>query len=81
MQSLKPITKLKQKEIFSLSKKLSKSPNPWQRRLSLVLLENYTRDALLKKEIESRIKFLENDGEYYVKKAVVWLNRNFIKGR
>jgi 3-methyladenine DNA glycosylase AlkD len=37
MQSLKPIVKTHQKEIFALSKKLNKSKNFWQRRLSLVL--------------------------------------------
>ena len=81
MQSLKPITKLKQKEIFSLSKKLLRSKNLWERRLSLVLVEVYTKDRSFHPEIEKRVKALENDKEYYVKKAVEWINRNLKKGK
>src|ERR1051325_4896427 len=51
MQSLKPIAKLKQKEIFALSKKLLRSEKLWERRLSLVLLEVYTKDKTLQPEI------------------------------
>lgn len=81
MQSLKPIAKLKQKEIFALSKKLMKSKNPWERRLSLVIIEVFTKDRSLQPEILSRVKILEGDKEYYVKKAVVWIKRNFKKGK
>ena len=81
MQSLKPIAKLKQKEIFDLSNKLIKSKDLWERRLSLVLIEVYTKDRSLHPEIRKRIKMLENDKEYYVKKAVEWLNRNLKKGK
>ena len=75
MQSLKPIVKTHQKEIFRLSKKLNASENLWKRRLSLVLVEWYTRDASLHPEILKLIKPLEKDPEYYVKKAVEWIKR------
>jgi 3-methyladenine DNA glycosylase AlkD len=81
MQSLKPIARLKQKEIFALSKKLIKSKNPWERRLSLVIIEVFTKDRSLQPEILRRTKTLENDKEYYVKKAVEWIKRNFKKGK
>jgi len=81
MQSLKPVAKKIQKEIFDLSAKLVKSKNLWERRLSLVIIEVFTKDKLLHPEIIKRIKMLENDEEYYVKKAVVWIKRNFEKGR
>jgi 3-methyladenine DNA glycosylase AlkD len=81
MQSLKPVAKKIQKEIFDLSAKLVKSKNPWERRLSLVIIEVYTKDKSLHPEIMKRVKMLENDEEYYVKKAVVWIKRNFEKGR
>ena len=81
MQSLKPVAKKIQKEIFDLSAKLAKSRNPWERRLSLVILEVFTKDKSLHPEIIKRVKILENDEEYYVKKAVVWIKRNFEKGR
>lgn len=81
MQSLKPVAKKIQNEIFDLSAKLIRSKNLWERRLSLVILEVFTKDKLLHPEIMKRVKMLENDEEYYVKKAVVWIKRNFEKGK
>jgi len=81
MQSLKPVAKKMQQQIFDLSAKLLKSKNPWQRRLSLVIIEVFTKDKTLHHEITRRVKLLEDDEEYYVRKAVVWIKRNFEKGR
>ena len=81
MQSLKPVAKKIQKEILDLSARLVKSRNFWERRLSLVIIEVFTKDNSLKAEIVRRVKLLENDEEYYVKKAVVWIKTNFEKGR
>jgi len=79
MQSLKPVAKKMQKEIFNLSGRLIRSKNLWQRRLSLVLLEVFTKDKTLHPEIMKRIMFLKEDEEYYVQKAVQWIKRNFEK--
>jgi 3-methyladenine DNA glycosylase AlkD len=81
MQALKPVAKKIQKETFDLSAKLIKSKNLWERRLSLVIIEVYTKDVSLQPEIMKRVKTLENDDEYYVKKAVDWIKRNFKKGK
>ena len=81
MQALKPVAKKLQKEIFALSAKLIKSKNLWERRLSLVIIEVFTKDKTLHPEIMRRVRVLENDEEYYVKKAVIWIKRNFAKGR
>ena len=81
MQSLKPVAKKIQQEIFELSAKLVSSKNLWERRLSLVIIEVFTKDKSLYPEIAKRVKMLENDEEYYVKKAVIWIKRNFEKGR
>jgi 3-methyladenine DNA glycosylase AlkD len=81
MQALKPIVKTHQKEIFALASKLNKSPNPWQRRLSLVLVEWYTRDISTHSVINKLVSNLENDKEYYVQKAIVWIKKNFSKGK
>lgn len=81
MQGLQTILKTHQKEIFGLAKKYNRSANFWERRLSLVLVEWYTRDKTLHPEIKKLVKPLENDSEYYVKKAVVWINKNFAKGK
>jgi 3-methyladenine DNA glycosylase AlkD len=81
MQGLKPILKTHQAEIFALAKKYNSSPDFWQRRLSLVLVEWYTRIPSLHPEIKKLVKNLENDNAYYVKKAIVWINKNFQKGK
>ena len=81
MQGLKPILKTHQKEIFALARKYNSSEDFWQRRLSLVLVEWYTRIKALHPEIKKLVKNLENDKEYYVKKASVWINKNFSKGK
>lgn len=81
MQSLKPVAKMKQKEIFALSATLLKSNDLWERRLSLVIIEVYTKDKSAHPEILKRVKALENDDEYYVRKAVEWLKRNIKKGK
>jgi len=78
-QSVKPISKLKQKEVFDLSAKLVKSKNFWERRFSLVLLESYKKDIAAREFIISIMKQLENDKEYYVKKAVEWTKRDLAK--
>ncbi len=81
MQGLKSIVKTHEKEIFALAWKFNSSKDFWQRRLSLVLVEWYTRKKECHPEIKRLIKNLENDEEYYVKKAVVWIKRNFEKGK
>ena len=75
MQSLKPVAKKIQKEIFVLSAKLVRSKNLWERRLSLVIIEVFTKDKSLQPEIMKRVKVLEDDEEYYVRKAVVGYTR------
>jgi len=81
MQSLKPLVKKHAPEIFALANKLNQSENLWQRRLSLVMVEWYTRDAQRHSAINKLIAALENDNEYYVRKAVVWIKKNFAKGK
>lgn len=80
-QSLKPIIKTHQEEIFALAKKYNLSKDLWQRRLSLVLVEYYTRDKKCLPEINKLVKALENDKAYYVKKAVIWIKKNIAKGK
>lgn len=81
MQFLRGIVKTHAKEIFAVASKYNASKNMWQRRLSLVMVEWYTRTKEHTPEIKKLVKVLEKDDEYYVKKAVVWINRNFTKGR
>ena len=81
MQFLRGIVKTHPQQIFDLAKKLNHSKNPWQRRLSLVMVEWYTRHSDRHHEIKQLAKNLENDDNYYVKKAVLWIKRNFEKGK
>ncbi|MEI9809158.1 MAG: hypothetical protein WDO16_15575 [Bacteroidota bacterium] len=41
------------------------------------MVEWYTRDSGRHAEIKKLVKALEDDEEYYVKKAVAWIKRNF----
>lgn len=79
MQGLKPILKTHREDIFALAGEYNRSADPWQRRLSLVLVEWYTRMKECHPEIRKLVKALESDKEYYVKKAIVWINKNFEK--
>jgi 3-methyladenine DNA glycosylase AlkD len=81
MQFLRGIIKTHKDEIFHLAEKLNQSKDPWQRRLSLVMIEWYTRISGTHKEINKLVKNLEEDKEYYVKKAVVWIKKNLKKGK
>jgi len=79
MQFLRGVVKTNRCEIFEIAKNLNRSRDPWQRRLSLVMVEWYTREAQAHHDIKALVKNLENDQEYYVKKAVAWIKRNFKK--
>ena len=79
MQALKPLVNSHQEVIFRMAKVFNCSKDPWQRRLSLVMVEWYTRKKEHHQQIKQLVKALENDEEYYVKKAIVWINRNFEK--
>ena len=81
MQGLKPILRSHQAEIFAMAEKYNSSNDFWQRRLSLVLVEWYTRIPSLRPQIARLAKNLEDDEEYYVKKAVVWIRKNLQKGK
>jgi 3-methyladenine DNA glycosylase AlkD len=79
MQSLKPIAATHNKEIFALAKKLNHSKNFWQRRLSLVLVEVYAKDEKMRNAINTLLNPLKTDKEYYVKKAVEWIEKTMNK--
>ena len=81
MQALKPLVLTHRDKIFALAKKYNTSSDSWQRRLSLVLVEVYTRFPECHNEIKRMVTNLLNDEDYYVKKAVVWINANFKKGK
>jgi 3-methyladenine DNA glycosylase AlkD len=46
-----------------------------------VIIELYTKDKTLQPEILKRVNVLENDQEYYVRKAVTWIKGNIKKGK
>jgi len=79
MQGLRGIAVKKRDELFSWSNKLARSKNPWERRLSLVVLMHYVKDKPSRVQIEQTVAHLSGDKEYYVKKAVAWLRRDLQK--
>jgi 3-methyladenine DNA glycosylase AlkD len=81
MQFVRGVIKVYPEKIFSLANEYSNSTNFWERRLSLVMVEWYTRLPEFHPQIKALVRHLENDKEYYVKKAVVWIKKNFAKGK
>ena len=81
MQFLKGVSKSHQAEILELAARYNVSKDPWRRRLSLVMVERYTKDPKLTDKINDLIANLSSDKEYYVKKAVAWIMRNYQKGK
>lgn len=76
---IKNILEKKHEKIFNLSEEFIKSKNPWQRRFGLVLLINYVKKYELQNRIKNILKAVENDDEYYVKKAVQWIKSQLSK--
>jgi len=81
MQVPKQINKTHPGELFAISNALITSKNLWQRRFALVLTEWYTRDKKFHPAILELLEKVKDDDAYYVKKAVVWIQRNFRKAR
>lgn len=79
MQSLKPLNKKYAEQIFALAESLSASKNMWQRRLSLVLVEDLCKDENYHLRIQKLIAKQKSDKEYYIKKAVIWLEASLAK--
>jgi len=79
MQALKGVRKTHTDEVFKLAAEYNRSKDSWKRRLSLVMVEWYTREPIHHPKIKRLMKSLETDHEYYVKKAVQWIKRNLIK--
>jgi len=81
MQFLRGIVKTHADEIFATANEFNHSKDLWQRRLSLVMVKWYTRKKEYHDQIKKLVKNLESDKEYYVKKAVLWINKNLEKGK
>ena len=79
MQAFRSIIKSHPEQVFELARKFNLSKDPWQRRLSLVMVEWYTREKSMLIPIKALVKNLEDDKEYYVQKAVAWIKRNINK--
>ena len=79
MQGLRGIAVKKKDELFVWSNKLAKSKNPWERRLALVILTHFVTDKQSRAQIKETLARLSGDKEYYVKKAVEWLQRDLQK--
>lgn len=79
MQGLRAIAVEKKDELLIWSHKLAKSKNPWERRLALVLLTHFVEDNQSRIQIRKTLARLSGDKEYYVKKAVAWLQRDLQK--
>jgi 3-methyladenine DNA glycosylase AlkD len=78
-QSIKAITKEYYREVFALSSQLLVSSNPWKKRLGIVLLNEFTKEERFHRLVRSSLELVKEDKEYYVRKAVQWMERNLEK--
>ncbi|MFL6230015.1 MAG: DNA alkylation repair protein [Pyrinomonadaceae bacterium] len=79
-QGARGIVKTGRTELLDLSQRLVVSDNFWERRFAVVLLTNYARDETAREAVERIARVVADDSEYYVKKAVEWLDRDLKKG-
>ncbi|MDD3434838.1 MAG: DNA alkylation repair protein [Candidatus Pacebacteria bacterium] len=79
IQGIRKIAKDKQKEIFALSKKYISSKNLWQRRFAIILLIELSRVGFDKKQIKKLSEKVRGDKEMYIKKAIIWLDKELNK--
>ncbi len=77
-QGIREIIKKEPKEVFNLAQRLL-SKNFWQRRLAIVILIELKKQNFSQEKIEKTLKKVENDSEYYVKKAIIWAKKEFKK--
>jgi len=75
----KALSKTHTEYFFQLSSQLIDSPNFWERRMSLVLLEHFCKQKEYHQEIAHRVLTLKGDKTHYVKKAVEWISRDLKK--
>ena len=78
-QGIRKIAKDKQKEIFALSKNYISSKNLWQRRFAIILLIELSRVGFDKKQIKKLSEKVRGDKEMYIKKAIIWLDKELNK--
>jgi 3-methyladenine DNA glycosylase AlkD len=76
MQSVKAISARQQTCILEMSRRLIAARAMWQRRLGVVLLTHYAKDAGLRDELIVMVRPLRGDREHYVQKALAWLDRD-----
>ncbi|MCD6227648.1 DNA alkylation repair protein [Candidatus Micrarchaeota archaeon] len=70
-QGIRGIIKRKSDEIIKFAVRCTQSNNLWKKRFGIVLMINHPDNQEAKKIVNT----LKNDNEYYVKKAVEWLER------
>jgi 3-methyladenine DNA glycosylase AlkD len=76
MQSVKAIAAKQQARVLEMSRRLIAAHAMWQRRLGVVLLTHYAKDAALRDELLAIVRPLRAEKEHYIQKALAWLDRD-----
>ena len=74
-EAIRPILKLKNKEIWNLARTFLTSEKMWIRRMGIVTLIHFAKIPDRKPEVRALIQPLQDDKEYYIKKAITWITR------
>jgi 3-methyladenine DNA glycosylase AlkD len=76
MQSVKAIAAKEEVRILEMSRRLMAKRAMWQRRLGIVLLTHYAKNAGLREDLIALVRPLRADKEHYIQKALAWLDRD-----
>lgn len=76
MQSVKSIAAKNEDKIVETARQLSNSSLMWQRRLGIVLLTHFAKKPSKRAEILEILKPLRIEKQHYIKKAIVWIDKD-----
>ena len=77
-QWIRWIFRIKKDEIFDLAKEfIYWWDNLWIKRFWIVLLINFKKEEDYRDEIKRLVEKVKKEDEYYIKKAVDWLKREY----
>ena len=79
-QGMRPVARTHGPELFGLAESLTASKSVWQRRLGIVLLTNFAKRPDSRAAIRKVLAPLRNDPEPYVRKALMWIDKDLDRG-
>ena len=79
MQGARKALKYYPRDCFDLARRYILNNNPWVIRLGIVLLIHFTKSSEYRDQIPGIVAHLRQSKDHYLKKALVWLDKNLEK--